>query len=74
MISVGHKEGTVEEEEAEMLRKVFEFGNRPVREVIVPRTEVVWIEKGTKLADFLALYAQSPLSRFPVYEDNMDNV
>jgi len=74
MISVGHKEGTVEEEEAEMLHKVFEFGNRPVREVIVPRTEVVWVEKGTKLADFLALYAQSPLSRFPVYEDNMDNV
>jgi putative hemolysin len=74
MISVGHKEGTVEEEEAEMLHKVFEFGNRPVREVMVPRTEVVWVTKGTKLADFLGLYAQSPLSRFPVYDDNMDNV
>ena len=74
MISVGHKEGTVEEEEAEMLHKVFEFGNRPVSEVMVPRTEVVWVEKGTKLADFLNLYAQSPLSRFPVYEDNRDNV
>ncbi len=74
MISVGHKEGTFEEDEAEMLHKVFDFGNRPVREVIVPRTEVVWIEKGTKLADFLGIYAKSPLSRFPVYEDNMDNV
>jgi putative hemolysin len=74
MISVGHKEGTVEEEEAEMLHKVFEFGNRPVSEVMVPRTEVVWVEKGTKLADLLNLYAQSPLSRFPVYEDNRDNV
>jgi len=74
MISVGHKEGTVEEEEAEMLHKVFEFGNRPVREVMVPRTEVVWVTKGTKLADFLTLYAQTPLSRFPVYEDNIDNV
>ncbi len=74
MISVGHREGTVEEDEAEMLHKVFDFGNRPVREAIVPRTEVVWVEKGTKLADFLSIYAQSPLSRFPVYEDNMDNV
>jgi len=74
MISVGHKEGTVEEDEAEMLHKVFDFGNRPVREAIVPRTEVVWVEKGIKLADFLNIYAQSPLSRFPVYEDNMDNV
>jgi len=74
MISLGHKEGTVEKDEAEMLHKVFDFGNRPVREAIVPRTEVVCVEKGTKLADFLNIYAQSPLSRFPVYEDNMDNV
>jgi len=74
MISVGHREGTVEEEAAEMLHKVFEFGDRPVREVLIPRTEVVWVEKGTKLADFLRIYSESPLSRFPVYEDNMDNV
>ena len=74
MISVGHKEGTVEEEEAEMLHKVFDFGDRPVREVMVPRPEVVCIEKGSKLADFFVLYAESPLSRFPVYQENMDNV
>jgi len=74
MISVGHKEGTFEESEAEMLHKVFDFGDRPVREVMVPRTEVVWVEKGTKLADFLSIYAESPLSRFPVYEENMDSV
>ena len=74
MISVGHKEGTVEKEEAEMLHKVFDFGNRPVREVMVPRPEVVCIEQGSKLADFLNLYAESPLSRFPVYQENMDNV
>jgi putative hemolysin len=74
MISMGHKEGTVEEEEAEMLHKVFEFGNRPVREIMVPRTEVVWVTKGTKLADFLKLYAENPLSRFPVYEDTIDNI
>ena len=74
MISVGHKEGTVEEAEAEMLHNVFDFGDRPVREVMVPRPEVVAIEHGSTVADFLALYAKSPLSRFPVYEENMDNV
>jgi putative hemolysin len=74
MISVGHKEGTVETEEAEMLHKVFDFGNRPVREVMVPRPEVMCIEQGSKLADFLTLYAESPISRFPVYQENMDNV
>ena len=74
MISVGHKEGTVEEDEAKMLHKVFEFGGRPVREVMVPRPEVISIEEGSRLSDFLALYAESPLSRFPVYRENMDNV
>ena len=74
MISVGHREGTVEEAEAEMLHKVFDFGDRPVREVTVPRTEVISVEKGTTLADFLSLYAENPLSRFPVYQDSMDNV
>ena len=74
MISMGHKEGTVEEDEAEMLHKVFEFGDRPVREVMVPRPEVVSIEQGSTIADFLALYAASPLSRFPVYQENMDNI
>jgi len=74
MISVGHKEGTVEESEAEMLHKVFDFGDRPVREVMVPRPEVIAIEQGSRLSDFLALYAESPLSRFPVYQENMDNV
>jgi len=74
MISVGHKEGTVEKTEAEMLHKVFDFGDRPVREVMVPRPEVVSIEQGSTVADFLAVYAQSPISRFPVYQENMDNV
>ncbi|MBI2980654.1 MAG: HlyC/CorC family transporter [Chloroflexi bacterium] len=73
-ISLGHDEGTIERHEAEMLHKVFEFGDRPVREVMVPRLEVVSIELGSKLADFLTLYAQFPLSRFPVYQDTMDNV
>jgi len=74
MISVGHKEGTVEEKEAKLLNKVFEFGDRPAHEVMVPRPEVVAIAQGSTVADFLALYEEKPLSRFPVFKDNMDNV
>ena len=74
MISKGHEEGEVEESEAKMLHKVFDFGDRPVSEVMVPRPEVVSIEEGSRIADFLALYEQSPLSRFPVFQENMDNV
>ena len=74
MISVGREEGTVEEAEAELLNKVFVFGDRTVREVMSPRPEVVWIEKGTKLADFLGIYAEHPHTRFPVYQDSFDTV
>ena len=74
MISVGREEGTVEEAEAELLHKVFVFGDRTVREVMSPRPEVVWIEKGTKLADFLGIYAEHPHTRFPVYQDSFDTV
>ena len=74
MITVGHKEGTVEEAEADMLHAVFDFGDSPVSEVLVPRPEVVGIEKGETLAEFLETYSESPISRFPVYEENMDNV
>lgn len=76
MISVGKEEGTVEEGEAEMLHKVFDFGDRSVREVTTPRTETVWIEieEGITLADFLAIYTESPYTRFPVFRDHIDNV
>lgn len=74
VISAGEDEGVVEEDEAEMLHKVFEFTDRPVSKVMIPRTEIAWVEQGTKLSDFLAIYAQTPYSRFPVYKDNTDNV
>jgi len=73
-ISAGEDEGVVEEDEAKMLHKVFEFTDCPVNKVMVPRTEIVWVEQGTKLRDFLDIYAQKPYSRFPVYKDNTDNV
>ena len=73
-ITLGADEGVWEEDEAEMLHKCFAFTDRPVYETMVPRTEIVWIEKGIMVADFLAVYRKSPHSRFPVYEGTQDNV
>ena len=73
-INVGESEGVVEGHEAEMLHKVFEFTDRPVSKIMVPRTEIVWVEQGTKLKDFLELYAKGRYSRFPVYKEHTDNV
>ena len=74
MISVGHKEGTVEEAEAKMLHKVFDFGDKPVHEIMVPRLEVFALQEGSTISDFLKLYMESPISRYLVYKENMDNV
>jgi putative hemolysin len=73
-INIGEAEGVVDGSEAEMLHQVFEFTDRPVSKIMVPRTEIAWVEQGTKLKDFLELYAKRRYSRFPVYEDNTDNV
>jgi CBS domain containing-hemolysin-like protein len=74
MIDVGHKEGTVGLVQAEMLQAVFDFRDRPVSEVLVPRPEVIAVEKGTALQKFFEIYQTFPMSRFPVFEENMDNV
>lgn len=73
-ITVGEAEGVWEEDEAEMLQSAFEFADRPVREVMQPRTEVTWLEQGTTLAAFLDIYRQSPYSWFPVYKGTPDSV
>ncbi|MBN1152864.1 MAG: HlyC/CorC family transporter [Dehalococcoidia bacterium] len=73
-IDVGESEGVVAEDQAEMLHKVLEFTNTPVSKVMVPRTEIAWVVEGTKLSDFLSIYADKPYSRFPVYRDTTDNV
>jgi CBS domain containing-hemolysin-like protein len=73
-VSVGIEEGTLVEAEAEMVERVFRFGDRQVDEVMTPRPDINWVEKGIKLSEFLATYAESPHSRFPVYEDTIDTV
>ena len=74
LIAAGAQDGTVEAEEAELLEKVFRFGDRQMREVATPRTEIVWLEKGATLAEFLGVYAQFSHTRFPVFEGSKENV
>ena len=74
LIAAGAQTGTVEAEEAELLEKVFRFGDRQMREVMTPRPEIVWLEKGATLSEFLEIYRESSHTRFPVYEVNKENV
>lgn len=74
MISMGLEDGAVEEGEADILERVFLLGDRHVEEIMTPRTDIVWVEKDTTLDDFLAIYAETPHTRFPVHDESVDNV
>lgn len=74
MVSFGHEEGAVELGEAEMILRVLTFGDRLVREVMTPRPEIVWIEQGISIQQFLTFYSDNYHTRFPVYQGNVDNV
>lgn len=73
-INVGEAEGVVKEEAAEMLHNVFDFYSRPVREIMVPRLEVVFVEQGITINEFLKIYEDTPMTRFPVYHERRDEV
>lgn len=74
MISIGKEEGTLEEEEKEMLHKVFEFGDTTVSEAMVPRTEIVSIQESATVSDALTLVSKEGYSRYPVIKDTVDNI
>jgi CBS domain containing-hemolysin-like protein len=74
LITVGERAGAIEEEEKELLHRVFEFGDKMVSEVMVPRTEIVSIPTVATVEDALALVAAEGYSRYPVVKDSIDDV
>jgi len=74
LIDIGEAQGAFEPEEAELLENVFRFGDRQAREVMTPRTEVVFVEQESTLEQFLGVYAVNFHTRFPVYQGQTENV
>ncbi len=74
LIGISAEVGAVGEEEAELMERVFRFYDRRANEVMVPRTEVAWLETGTGIDDLYRAFNETPHARFPVYRDSIDNV
>lgn len=72
--SLGEEVGIIEREEKEMISSVFEFGDTMVREVMVPRPDIVSISNTMALEPLLKLVREDGHSRFPVYEGTLDKV
>jgi putative hemolysin len=74
MISESEEGGVLETPEREMLESVFDFGELMVRQVMLPRTEIVAIEANTKLDEIITTVTQHTFTKLPVYEEDLDQI
>jgi CBS domain containing-hemolysin-like protein len=74
LVNQAREQGFVEDDEHEMIHSVFELGDTLVREVMVPRTEMVYIERDKSLRQALSLALRSGYSRIPVIGDDLDEI
>ncbi len=74
MVDLAGENSVIEDVERKMIHSVFELGDTFAREVMVPRTEVVFIERDKTLRQALSLCLRSGFSRIPVIRDSADDV
>jgi CBS domain containing-hemolysin-like protein len=74
LLYVGEQEGIVEQEEREMIHGILEMTDKSVREVMVPRVDIIAVEATDSIADVIKVIIEYGFSRIPIYEDNVDNI
>jgi CBS domain containing-hemolysin-like protein len=74
LVEVGEEEGVLEEDEREMIHNVFELADTAVREIMVPRIDMVTIEADDTIEEAMRLIVQGGQSRIPVMEESIDNI
>lgn len=74
LVETGQAQGVLEPKEREMISSIFELGDKPVREVMVPRTDIVAIDVAMPPEDVLALVTRVGHSRVPVFEGSADDI
>jgi CBS domain containing-hemolysin-like protein len=74
VVDLAQQRGVVAADERRMIQSVFELGDTPAREVMVPRTEMVWIESDKTAGQATSLAVRSGHSRIPVIGENVDDI
>jgi CBS domain containing-hemolysin-like protein len=74
IIETGEREGVIEEEEREMLDRIFRFNNTIAKEVMTPRLDVTAVAKAQPVEEAIETCIQADHERVPVYEGNLDNI
>ncbi len=74
MIQTGEREGVIEEDEREMLQRIFRFNNTIAKEVMTPRLDMTAVPKDASIDEAIETCVQSDHERIPVYEGSLDNI
>jgi putative hemolysin len=74
LLSSSAEQGEIEHDEQEMLYKVFDFADKEVSDVMVPRPEVVAISIALPPEEALKAVLESPYTRYPVYRESLDDI
>lgn len=74
IVAIGEEEGVIEEEERKMIHSILEFGDTIVKEIMVPRTEIVALPETSTIKEALEVARKEGYSRIPVYSGNIDNI
>ena len=74
IVTVGHEEGVLEEEEKEMIHNVFEFGETEIKEIVTPRINVDSIPDDCSYQELMEIYKRGQFSRYPVHSESFDEI
>ncbi len=74
LVEQSEEQGALETTDAEMLGKVFAFSEKKAREVMTPRTDIIAMAADASLDDALEVVEEAGFSRFPVYDESIDNI
>ncbi|MCI5621476.1 MAG: hemolysin family protein [Lachnospiraceae bacterium] len=74
MVKEGHEQGVLMENEAEMIHNIFEFADKEAKDIMTHRKNIVALDGNSALTQALDYIIENSYSRFPVYEENIDNI
>ena len=74
MVNEGHEQGVLLASEAEMIQNIFEFGDKEAKDIMTHRKNIVGIDGNSTFLEVLEFVTENNYSRYPVYEDDLDNI
>jgi putative hemolysin len=74
MLNVSREQGVIEEGEQEMIHGIIEIGDKSVREIMIPRTDITALDRGTSLEEVLDVFRRTNHTRIPVFDGDLDRM